>query len=156
MKRRVEKINNILLIEDDPNDVLLIKRAFRKVNNKYSINFVDNGEDAIAYLKGDNNYSDREQYPLPSLIILDLKLPRKSGHEVLEWLKKQQNLKYIPCVILTSSNRDEDIKKAFDLGANSYFIKPASFDTLQQIIKNLKNYWSLQNIKTEIMLGGRK
>lgn len=147
--------NSILLVEDDPNDITLIKRALCKTNCKYPIQIVNNGEEAIAYLSGKGKFIDRKHYPLPALIILDIKLPRKSGHEVLEWYRDQSGIKQIPIVVLTSSNRKADINKAYDLGANSYIIKPVSyhslFDLMQGIISNcLKFDGKLNNFKEEI------
>ncbi|MBN2093368.1 response regulator [candidate division KSB1 bacterium] len=137
--------NTILLVEDDPNDVLLIKRAFLKSNITNPIQVVDNGEEAIFYLAARGNFKNRRQFPLPVLILLDLKLPRKSGHEVLEWLNKQPCLKRIPVIVLTSSQQSLDINRAYDLGANSYLVKPVTFDNLQALMNNVKSYWLLLN-----------
>lgn len=135
----------ILLVEDDPNDILLIKRAFLKSNITNPIQVVENGEEAILYLAARGNFKNRHQFPLPVLILLDLKLPRKSGHEVLEWLHKQPCLKRIPVIILTSSQQPLDINRAYDLGANSYLVKPVTFDNLLVVMNNVKNYWLLLN-----------
>jgi CheY-like chemotaxis protein len=140
----------ILLVEDDPNDVLLVKRAFEKASIINPINVVDNGEAAQDYLKGEGVYNDREAYPLPVIILLDLKLPRKSGLEVLEWLRDQPSLKRIPVVILTSSTENKDINNAYDIGVNSYLIKPVEFDDLLELVKNLKLYWLLMNKPPDI------
>jgi CheY-like chemotaxis protein len=137
--------NTILLVEDDPNDVLLIKRAFLKSDTSNPIQVVDNGEEAIYYLAARGNFKNRRQFPLPFLIILDLKLPRKSGHEVLEWIHRQPYLKRIPVIVLTSSQQSLDINRAYDLGANSYLVKPVTFDNLLVLINNVKNYWLLLN-----------
>lgn len=135
----------ILVVEDDPNDVLLIKRAFLKSNITNPVQVVDNGEEAIYYLAARGNFKNRGQYPLPFLILLDLKLPRKSGHEVLEWLHQQPCLKRIPVIVLTSSQQSLDINRAYDLGANSYLVKPVTFDNLLVLMNNVKNYWLLLN-----------
>lgn len=140
----------ILLVEDDPNDILLIQRAFTKANIVNPINIVENGDDAIAYLDGRGKFSDRTKYPIPTLVLLDLKLPRKSGHEVLTWVRSQQKLKRLPIVVLTSSQLANDKNKAYDLGINSYLIKPVSFDSLIDMIKNLNTYWLILNEKPEI------
>ena len=145
-------INNyiILLVEDDPNDVILIKRAFYKANIVNPIRVVENGEEAIVYLTGDGKYITRDQYPLPMLMLLDLRLPRKSGFEVLAWVRQQPGLKRLPIVVLTSLQRTEDINRAYDLGANSYLIKPTSFKKLLSVIKNINTYWLIQNKRPEI------
>ncbi len=148
--------NTILLIEDDPNDVILIQRAFSKADISNPIQVVENGEDAIAYLGGKDVYCDREQYPLPILVLLDLKLPRKSGHEVLEWAQQQPELTSIPIIVLSSSNHDSDVKRAYDLGANSYLIKPVSFDNLLEMIKTIYLYWLILNKKPDATSGGSR
>ncbi|MBI2951605.1 response regulator, partial [bacterium] len=130
----------VLLVEDDPNDVLLIQRAFRKANLLNPVQVVGDGEEAIAYLSGQGVYADRERHPLPILILLDLKLPRKSGHEVLAWLRRQPELKRLPAVVLTSSREAADVNRVYDLGANSYLVKPVAFDDLLKMTQTLHMY----------------
>jgi CheY-like chemotaxis protein len=137
----------ILLVEDDPNDIILIKRAFEKANITNPLQVVENGEEAISYLTGKGRYGDRVKYPLPMLLLLDLKLPRKSGHEVLEWLRKQPMLKRLTVVVLTSSQQSSDINRAYDLGANSYLVKPVTFNALVEMVKALNFYWVILNEK---------
>jgi CheY-like chemotaxis protein len=145
--------NSILLVEDDGNDVLLLEHAFRKANLTNTIHVVNDGEQAIDYLQGRNKYSDRQKFPLPLLVLLDLKLPRKGGLEVLGWLREQNSsLNRIPVVIFTSSRQSSDINRAYDLGANSYLVKPADFDKLSSIVKLLDSYWFLLNERPEIRL----
>ncbi len=152
-----DRLHTILLVEDDPNDVLLIRRAFRKSNVANPIQVVGDGEEAIAYLSGQGPYADRERYPLPLLLLLDLKLPRKSGFEVLEWLRQQPGLKRLPVVVLTSSAETPDVNRAYDLGANSYLVKPVRFEDLLHMVRTLNLYWLIINEKpdlVEIELGG--
>lgn len=137
----------ILLVEDDPNDVLLIKRAFAKANVVNPIQVATNGDEAIAYLDGQPPFADRHQYPLPVLILLDLKLPRRSGLEVLHWLRQQPLLKRLLVVVLTSSRESADINRAYDLGVNSYLVKPAAPADLLEIVKTLGLYWLIFNQK---------
>ena len=144
--------NLILLAEDDPNDVLLIQRAFEKTNIANPIQVVRDGEEAVAYLSGEGQFADRDRHPLPLLLLMDLKMPRKSGLEVLEWVRRQPGLKRLPVVVLTSSNQSPDINRAYDLGANSYLVKPAGFDSLLDLVKNLDMYWLILNEKPD--LGG--
>jgi CheY-like chemotaxis protein len=132
---------NILHVEDDPNDVLLVQRAFRKANLSVSLEAVNDGDGAVAYLAGEGIYADRERYPLPALVLLDLKIPRKSGFEVLAWIRGEGGLKRLPVTILTSSKHDKDINQAYDLGANSYLVKPVGFDALVEMMKALSSYW---------------
>jgi CheY-like chemotaxis protein len=138
---------SILLVEDDHNDVLLIKRAFQKVNIANPIIVVNDGEQAISYLAGREPYVDRN---LPILVLLDLKLPRKSGHEVLEWLRMQPNLKRLPVVVLTASSESSDVNLAYDLGANSYLVKPVTFDSLVEMVKTLNLYWLILNKRADV------
>ena len=135
----------VLLVEDDPNDVLLIQRAFTKANLQVPMQVVDNGEAAVSYLSGAGDYGDRDQHPLPILILLDLKLPCRSGHEGLAWLRQQPGLKRLPVVVLTSSQEMGDIDRAYDLGANSYLVKPVAFNALIEIVKTLDLYWMSLN-----------
>ncbi|OGG43811.1 MAG: two-component system response regulator [Candidatus Handelsmanbacteria bacterium RIFCSPLOWO2_12_FULL_64_10] len=135
----------VLLVEDDPNDVLLIQRAFRKANLVNPLHVVGDGEEAIAYLSGQGVYAERERHPLPILILLDLKLPRKSGHEVLAWLRRQPELKRLPAVVLTSSREAADVNRVYDLGANSYLVKPVAFDDLLKMAQTLNMYWLILN-----------
>ena len=143
----------ILLAEDDPNDVLLVQRAMQKLNFAAPLQVVRDGEEALAYLSGQDAYGDRESYPLPALMLLDLKMPRRSGFEVLQWLRGQNGLKRLPVVVLTSSNQASDINKAFDLGANSYLVKPGGFDSLLELMKGLDMYWLMLNEKPELAGG---
>ena len=132
----------ILLVEDNPVDVLLMQRAFRnEAFANTSLQIVRDGDAAVFYLNGDGEYSDRDRYPLPAIILLDLKLPRRSGHEVLVWLKQQPELKRLPVVMLTSSRQTLDVKRAYDLGANSYLVKPVGFASLLEMMQSFKDYW---------------
>ena len=143
----------ILLAEDDPNDVLLIERAFQRTHVANSLQVVRDGEEALAYLSGQAPYADRERHPLPVLMLMDLKMPRKSGLEVLEWVRRQPGLKRLPIIVLTSSNQSPDINRAYELGANSYLVKPAGFDSLLDLVKNLDMYWLILNEKPELQGG---
>lgn len=140
----------ILLVEDSPDDALLIQRAFRKANLANSVQLVRDGEEAVAYLKGDPPFSDRRQFPLPVLMLLDLKLPRRSGLEVLEWIRQDGPLKRLPVVVLTSSRERVDVDRAYDLGVNSYLTKPVGFEALLEMVKSLNLYWLILNEPPEI------
>ncbi|MGH7590384.1 MAG: response regulator, partial [Gemmatimonadales bacterium] len=124
----------ILLVEDDANDVLLIRRAFAKAGAAGAIHSVSDGDAAVAYLQGEAPYADRTRHPLPDLVLLDIKLPRRSGLDVLQWMRAQIPLQRLPTVMLTSSRDGGDVNRAYDLGANSYLVKPVSFDSLQELI----------------------
>lgn len=133
--------DTILLVEDNHNDVLLMERAFRKAALCAELQVVEVGEAAVAYLSGQEPYGDRERHPLPVLILLDLKLLGMSGFEVLAWLRAQPGLKRMPVVVLTSSKEAADINRAYELGANSYLVKPALVDALLDMVKTLDRYW---------------
>ncbi len=140
----------ILLAEDDQNDVMLIKRAFSKSRIVNPIVCVENGEDAVAYLRGDGQYAERQQHPLPFMLLLDLKLPRLSGHEVLQWLRGQPLLKRLPVVVLTSSREPVDINRAYELGANSYLVKPVVFEEFAALMRQLQVYWLMLSEQPDI------
>ncbi|MGG6267628.1 response regulator [Leptolyngbya sp. AN03gr2] len=143
---------SILLVEDNPKDVILIHRAFRKAQITAPVQAVNDGEKAIAYLSGESPYDDRAQYPLPALILLDLKLPRRSGTEVLAWLRQQPGLKRIPVVIFTTSREEIDVNQSYDLGVNAYMVKPVNFDHLVSILETLNVHWLMLNEKPQIVL----
>lgn len=143
--------DTILMVEDEPNDVLLMQRAFLKAKLANPIQVAEQGETAVAYLSGETPYGDRGRFPLPALMLLDLKLPRMSGFEVLVWLRQQPVLKRLPVVVLTSSKESRDINRAYELGANSYLVKPVDFDDLLETAKTLNHYWFLLCARPEIL-----
>jgi CheY-like chemotaxis protein len=140
----------LLHVEDDPNDVLLLRRAFQKAGIEIAIASVGDGVEAVNYLGGQGAYADRTKHPLPSLILLDLKLPKKSGLEVLEWLRGQGDLRLIPVIVLTSSQDAGDVRRAYELGANSYLVKPAQSATLGEMMKALNGYWMIFNKQPDL------
>lgn len=135
----------ILLVEDDPDAVLLMKKAFTAAAISNPLRTVKDGEELIAYLSGTAPFDNRQAHPAPVMILLDLKLPRKSGFELLEWIRKNAKLSRLVIVVLTSSRESKDISKAYALGANSYLVKPTSFHDLVDVVKMLKNYWLAHN-----------
>src|SRR2546426_3324651 len=116
----------------------------------YAIQTVEDGEEAVAYLSGKPPYADRDRYTLPALMLLDLKLPRKSGLEVLQWVRQQDGLKRLPVVVLTSSRETADVNRAYDLGANSYLVKPVAFEALLDVVKMLNLYWMILSERPEV------
>ena len=131
----------ILLVEDDETDILLLRRAFRKARIANPLVEVRDGQAAIQYLAGEGAYSDRAQYPLPFLLLLDLRLPKLSGFEVLAWIRDQPELASMITVVLTTSDHVRDVTKAHDLGANSYLVKPGNFDELVEMVKRIEGHW---------------
>lgn len=140
----------ILLIEDSDDDQILMRRAFTRANLANPIYAVSDGDEATAYLSGEGKYADREAYPLPILILLDLKLPKRSGHELLQWLRAQPGLKRTPVAILTSSKQTIDINRAYDLGANAYLVKPVEFESLVELVHSLHLFWLILNEAPDI------
>src|SRR6266571_2145651 len=131
----------ILLAEDQEDDILLIRRAFNKANLLNPLHVVCDGEETIAYLKGEGRYANRAEYPLPALLLLDLKMPRKNGFEVLEWIRQQPTLSGLRVVVLTGSTEIRDVNRAYQLGANSFLVKPVEFDQFVSVIRAVGGYW---------------
>jgi CheY-like chemotaxis protein len=135
----------ILYAEDDENDVFLMTRALKQAEIFNPLRIVEDGRLAIAYLEGNRPYEDREKHPLPALVLLDLKMPGKNGLDVLKWIRNTPATSTIPVIILTSSNQDSDIHRAYLLGANSYLVKPGKPNELVHMVKGIRDYWLTQN-----------
>jgi CheY-like chemotaxis protein len=131
----------ILVADDDPDDIALLKRAFIKAGISVPLHSVRDGQEAIDYLLGENGFSDRENYPFPSLLLLDIKMPRLNGFDVLSWLKSQPNLKRLPVLMFSSSSLRRDINHSADLGANAFLQKPHSLDDLLHLVGSIKSFW---------------
>jgi two-component system response regulator len=133
----------ILLVEDNPDDIKLTQRAFNKskIAEKISLKVVINGNEALDFLFGEGAYSDRNTKQMPSVILLDLNLPRIDGFQVLERIRSDERTKLIPVIILTSSKEERDIKRAYTLGANSYIRKPVDFKKFSETAQQLGLYW---------------
>ena len=141
----------VLLVEDDLNDIFLVKRAFKIAKIENPLQVATDGLEAMQYLRGEGKYKDPAAHPLPKLIVMDIKMPRRSGFEVLEWLRQQPGLKPLIVVVLSSSSLISDINRAYDLGANSYLVKPGDFDTLIQLVKTLEAYWLMLNQNPDLL-----
>src|SRR2546423_7071998 len=131
----------ILIAEDLEDDILLIQRALRKAQVLNPVQVVHNGEEVIAYLKGEGKFANRAEYPLPGLLLLDLKMPRMDGFEVLRWIREDPNLRALRVIVLTSSAEMRDVNEAYELGANSFLVKPMDFEDYAGIGKFLNEYW---------------
>lgn len=141
----------VLLVEDDLNDIFLVKRAFKMARIKNPLQIVTDGQEAISYLKGEGKYADREAHPLPKLIVMDIRMPRRSGFEVLEWVKDgSKMLRRIPVVIVSSSDNPSDINRAYELGANAYMVKPVEFRAVEHMFESITHYWGLECAKPEL------
>ena len=139
---------NILLVDDAEDDILLMKHACRAAKFEPSLNTLRNGEEAVAYLNGQGLYADRTQFPVPSVMLLDLHMPQMDGFGVLAWVRSQPVLKSLPVIILTSSGLREDVNRAFALGSNSYLIKPPSLSDLVSMICCLRDWLELNQFPT--------
>jgi two-component system response regulator len=135
----------ILLVEDNPDDIALTLRAFKKVNIANEIEVVRDGEEAMDYLLGRGKHADRDTSVAPAVILLDLKLPKMSGLEVLKAIRSEQSTRLLPVVILTSSKEESDLVNGYRLGANSYIRKPVDFERFVDAAKQLKLYWLVLN-----------
>lgn len=132
------RLIEILMVEDNPADVRLTREAFKDAKVLNNLNVVEDGEEAMAYLRREGGYAEK---PRPDLILLDLNLPKKDGREVLYEIKKDQDLKRIPVVVLTTSDNEKDILKAYDLHVNAYVTKPVALEQFIKIVEAIEDFW---------------
>lgn len=133
----------ILLVDDSENDRIFMRAAFNKANFNWPMPEVHDGDEAIAYLRGIGPYHDRTRFPVPAVILMDLNMPKKSGFEVIEWVRAQENLRRLQIIVLTASTRPDDVKKAYGLGANSFLVKPARIEDLVKMVGCLRDWLHL-------------
>lgn len=138
----------ILLVEDNDDDAFITSRAFVTAKVEVNITRTEDGQSAIDYLEGVGRYADREKYPLPDVVMLDLKLPHKTGLEVLRWVRGHKTLSPIVVLILTSSSERADVEEAYRLHVNAYVVKPTSLNHMVDIARNIQNFW----LNTSIVL----
>jgi len=130
----------ILIVEDREDDILVMRRAFEKALVTNPVQVVRDGEEAISYLSGEGKFANRAEYPLPALVILDLKLPKVDGFEVLIWIRRQEGIRGLPVIVLTSSNQIRDVNRAYSLGANSFVVKELDFQHAVDFSSFLKHW----------------
>ena len=131
----------VLHIDDDPNDTALLEAATRRAGVSFRLHNAHDSEHAISYLSGKGAYADRTVHPLPSLVLLDLKMPRATGFEILRWIRSKIQFTNLPVIVLSGSELKDDIRRAYDTGANSYLVKPLGFQALVAMVKQLSNAW---------------
>ncbi|MEA1943599.1 MAG: response regulator [Pseudomonadota bacterium] len=135
------RLFTILMVDDDPDDRLLFKEACEEVRLRNPLEFLENGEQLVDYLKRRGAYADLEGEPYPGIILLDLNMPLKDGREALEEIKNDAELRHIPIIILTTSKDEDDILSSYGLGASSYIVKPISLDRLMRVVNSIGEYW---------------
>lgn len=138
----------LLVAEDDPDDALLLERALKRTGSAFQMVQVGNGEELIAYLKGTGAFGDRRKHPTPTVVLLDLKMPRTDGFAVLQWRQDVDVAKHLPMVVFSSSSLRQDIQRAYALGANSYVVKPTAPERLERMVEALHDWWVDFNAST--------
>lgn len=131
----------ILLAEDREDDVIIIRKAFARTSFPCRLNVVRDGEQVVHYLEGTGVYGDRSRFPFPSVLLLDLKMPRKDGFEVLDWIRARAEFSSLRVVVLTSSKLTSDINEAYERGANSFLVKPAAFENYAELAEFINGFW---------------
>ena len=132
----------LLIVEDNEDDIFFVERIFKQIGARCELRFARDGFEAIEYLSGHGAFKDRAKYPMPTIILMDLKMPRRNGFEVLEWMHNQPEIKLIPTIVVTSSTLQEDVTRAYRLGANAVMNKPVDKDSLLQMLKSFHIYWT--------------
>jgi CheY-like chemotaxis protein len=140
MAKKLQTVT-VLHVDDDPNDTALLQAASQKAEVNFELQNVGDGEQAIAYLSGKGPYADRAQYRGPSLVLLDLKMPRTNGFDILRWIRNHSEWSALPIVVLSGSELQADILDAYAAGANSYLVKPLGFDALVQLVQSVNSVW---------------
>ena len=131
----------IMVVDDRDDDLVLIRKAFLRARVLNPIVSINSGDEAILYLKGEGKYANRDEYPLPDLLLLDLKMPKTDGFDVLQWVRTQRGLSSLRVVVLTSSDQIKDVNRAYELGANSFITKPVSPEQFTDVANALNGYW---------------
>lgn len=141
-----DKLVKILLVEDNPDDIVITKRALKEANLINQLFIVRDGQEAIDYLQRKGAYQSLESSPTPGLVLLDINLPKVNGVEVLKVIKADERLRQIPTVMLTTSKREEDVVRSYQFGCNSFIQKPVEFEKFVEVVKSLSLYWGVLNV----------
>lgn len=145
----------VLHVDDDPNDTALLEAARRKAGMEFRLDNVGDGDQAIAYLTGSGPYCNRAVHPSPNLVLLDLKMPRATGFEILKWIRSHPEFKNIPVVVLSGSELHEDMRQAYLMGANSYLVKPLGFEALVNLVKSIASVWLAPRPRRLLSIGAK-
>jgi CheY-like chemotaxis protein len=135
------KIMTVLIAEDDDDAIHLLEAALASIQCQHAVRIVRDGQQALDYLQGKGQYQDRKAFPFPDVLVIDLKMPVVSGLEVLWWLSKHPECNVLPTMVFSTSSQPSDIKRAYDLGASAYFVKPIDFDELKRILASTFDFW---------------
>src|SRR3954466_13994957 len=135
--------DTILVVEDDENDATFIRRAFAQSGIPNPIRWVQNGEEAVAYLKGEGGFADRAENPFPRVVLTDLKMPQMDGLQLLRWLRDNPAYRVVPTIVFTSSTAQSDVNNAFACGAGAYIVKPVELKELENVARIIGDYWRL-------------
>ncbi|HWF18142.1 MAG TPA: response regulator [Verrucomicrobiae bacterium] len=133
--------STVLIIEDTPDDVFILKMALQREGIINPVQVVTGGQEAIDYLCAKEPYNDRSKFPFPKVLFTDLKMPRIGGFDVLQWLRDHPDCSVIPVIVLSASRLDEDVKRAYEMGANAYLVKPNNLEDLQRMVKTAFEFW---------------
>ncbi len=147
------ELATILLVEDEITDATLVQRAFAKARVMNPIVHLKNGDEALGYLAGVGKYSDRMQHPIPALILLDLKMPGMTGLQLLQWMRTNREVRRVPVVVLTTDEAASTINAAYDLGANSYLVKPGDPEGVMRLVETVQRYWMELNQQPPLVMG---
>jgi CheY-like chemotaxis protein len=132
----------ILIGEDSEDDAIFLERGFRKIGLKNPVQILTDGGLVMDYLKGEGKFQNRREFPFPSVLFLDIKMPRVDGFQVLEWLRDHDNCKVIPTMMFSSSDQPEEVERAYKLGVNAYLVKPHSYDELEDLLRHAYEFWA--------------
>ena len=132
----------LLIVEDNEDDIFFVERIFKQIGARCELRFARDGMEAVEYLSGQGAFKNRAKHPMPTIILMDLKMPRRNGFEVLEWMHNQAEIRLIPTIVVTSSTLQEDVTRAYRLGANAVMNKPVDKDSLLQMLKSFHIYWT--------------
>jgi CheY-like chemotaxis protein len=142
MSKRMNQGLCILMVDDSAEDVFFVKRALEKSNVRHVLYSVSDGAEAIAYLTGEHQYSDRQKFLFPNVLLCDLKMPGMDGFAVLEWLQSHPQCRVIPTIVFSSSSHESDVHRSYVLGANAYLEKPTTMEGLAETIRSLYSFWT--------------